>query len=96
MSSNTPPRKDSSLEMTAVRPRPDLAPTSTTAGVTVDMLADIERARRDAEDAIDTMVACPGPCRTCACCHGEAMVSVERAAAWRAEHEPPPSRPEAA
>jgi hypothetical protein len=94
--SDPPFRKDSSLELTAVRPRP---PLSDIPGPTIEQLADIERARRDAEDAIATLVPCPGPCRTCPCCHGAIMVSDERAKAWRAEHpeEPiPPSRPEAA
>lgn len=94
MSIDPPFRKDSSLELTAVRPRPALPDEDDI--MLTEMLSAAERDRRDREDAIPTLVACPGPCRTCPCCHGEAMVSVERAAAWKAEQEPPPSRPEAA
>jgi hypothetical protein len=82
--SDPPFRKDSSLEMTAVRPRPALPDADDI--MLTEMLAAAERTRRDAEDAIDTLVACPGPCNTCVCCRGEHMVSAERAAKWRADH----------
>lgn len=87
-----PDRKDSSLEMTAVRPRPTLddEPASTTTGPSIEQLADIERARRDAQDEIPTLVPCPG-CAGCRVCGDERMVSAERASAWkRGNPEPPP------
>jgi hypothetical protein len=96
MTDDLPPnRKDSSLELTAVRPRPVL-PDADYIMIT-DMLAAAERERRDIEDSIDTMVPCAA-CEHCPECHGLHMTSPERAAKYRSEHpsEPPPSRPEAA
>ena len=62
-----------------------------------DMLADAELARREHENTVDTLVACPGPCTACPCCKGAFMVSHEHRQRWLADNEPPPpSRPEAA
>ena len=76
--------------MTAVRPRPELAPVSTATGPTIEQLADVARARRDAEDSIDTMVPCPS-CASCPGCGGTHLVTVDRAAFLRSLEEPPPS-----
>lgn len=90
--SDPPFRRTSSSELTAVLPRPVL---STIPGPTIEQLADVERARRDAQDAIGTLVGCEW------CC-GAGMVTPEKAAYWRTRYpelepeEPvPPSRPEA-
>lgn len=83
-------KRTESTEMTAVIPRPDLPPRSTVPGPTIEQLADIERARRDAQDDVDTLVACPGPCATCPVCHGEHMVAAERAADFRRGNPEPP------
>lgn len=77
-------RRTSSTEMTVVRPREALPPTAAApmAGPTIEELADRERARRDAQDAIPTMVECPA-CRDCPL-RGEGvhMVPADVAAAW--------------
>lgn len=91
--STDPPKRYESTELTVVRPRDSLPPTSTVAGMTIEQLADVARARRDAQDDVDTLVACPG-CSGCTCCKGEHMVSAERAASWRRGNPEPP--PEAA
>jgi len=71
-------------DLTLVIDRDKLPPTpSTVPGPTIDMLADIERARRDSQDDVETLVACEGPCSTCPCCAGAHMMSVERWAEWR-------------
>jgi len=83
---NEPPKRTESAEITIVcpsSPRVPLAPVSTVPGPTVEQIADVERARREAQNDIETLVACPGPCMTCACCHGEHMVSADRAVEWR-------------
>ena len=92
--SDPPNRKDSSLELTAVRPRPVLAEDDDI--MLTEMLAAAERVRRDAQDEIGTLVSCEW-------CSGCGMVTPEKAADWRAKYpelaattEPPPSRPEAA
>lgn len=72
-------------ELTVVIDRDRLPPRSTVVGVTIDQLADIARARRDAQDATETLVACPGPCGACRVCRGKGMVSAERAAKYRRE-----------
>lgn len=91
-----PPKRTESQELTLVSPRSSLPPVSAIPGPTIEQLADIERARRDLEDSIDTLVACPGPCTTCPCCNGAHMVTHARRQQWLEENEPPPSRPEAA
>jgi hypothetical protein len=60
-------------------------PLSDIPGPSIEMLADIERARRDIEDAIDTMVPCAA-CEHCSECRGLHMTSPERAAKYRSEH----------
>lgn len=84
----TGPRHNSSLEMTAVMPRPplstpmlaamDLDPTNPE---TREMLA---QASVDERRAAPTLTLCPGPCRKCPCCHGERMITTGRADAWLA------------
>jgi hypothetical protein len=73
--SSEPPRYESSDEMTAVLPR---APVSEVPGPTIEQLADVERMKRDAQDA-ETLVSCPW------CC-GEGMVTPEKHALWMAKY----------
>lgn len=69
MSSEPPKRYES--ELTLVIDRDKLPPRSTTMGPTIEQLADIERARRDLEDEMPTMDACPAPgCADCSTCGG--------------------------
>ena len=94
------PKRTESAELTIAIPRESLPPTSTVAGMTVDMLADIKRAQRDLEDDRETQMECPW-CRV-------GLVSATQRDAWLAKYpeleppppsqpeEPPPSRPEAA
>jgi hypothetical protein len=87
-------KRTASGELTLPIPRHELAPVSAVSGdssapassvpgPTIEQLADIERARRDAEDERETLVECPGPCRDCPCCRGTGMVSPTRAAEWK-------------
>lgn|GEM_PF-5226181 len=88
------PRHYSSSEMTAVRPSPSTVP-----GPTIEQLDVIERHRRAIQESTETLVACPA-CAGCNCCHGEHMVSAERACEYRrvtaltacvpVDDEPPP------
>jgi len=90
-----PPKRRDSTAPTGVLPRvtrQDLDDVMLT-----DMLADAERARREHEDTVDTLVACPGPCTACPCCKGTFMISHEHRQQWLADYDPPPSsKPEAA
>lgn len=96
--SDVPPKRFES-ELTVVIDRDLLPPKpSTIPGPTIDMLAEIARAKRDLEDDVDTMVPCAA-CEHCRECGGLHMTSPQRAAKYRSEHPeppPPPSRPEAA
>jgi len=90
--SSSPPRKHSSLEMTAVRPGPRV-PLKDIEALDLDpdhpeTRALMARAQEGAQDA-ETMEPCPGPCRTCPCCHGARMVSPSRAATWKAQQAKP-------
>ncbi len=87
-SNDGPQRKETSP--TLVIDRSKLPPVSTR------LLADLDpdhpetralmvRAMND-HDEIETLIPCPGPCRDCPCCLGARMVTVARAALWRAEH----------
>lgn len=91
MSSDHPHRFAS--QPTVIIDRSKLPPV---ASLTLEEIADAERARRDAQDEIGTLVACKW-------CTGCGMVTPEKAAYWRARYpelaadEPiPPSRPEGA
>lgn len=88
-----PYRRPSSMEMTAVIPRDSLPPVSVVPGPTIEQIRDaekqvdeIERLRLEREDDLDTLVPCEGPCRQCPCCHGERIISAERAAEWNRMH----------
>jgi hypothetical protein len=80
MSSEPPKRFESELTVVIDRdklpPKPEAAPASTVFGPTAMQLADIERARRDIEDAKDrpTMMTCPW------CDDG--LVTPEKRAEW--------------
>ena len=76
-------RTASSDEMTAVTMRPDIPLTSTVPGPTIEQLVDVERARRDIEDATETMVPCPA-CQHCAGCGDLRLVTLDRANFLRA------------
>lgn len=82
-----PKRFESELTVVIDRSKlpPKESPVSTIPGPTIEHLAEIERARRDAQDATETLVACPGPCGACRVCRGKGMVSAERAAKYRRE-----------
>lgn len=91
MSGTLPPpplvRTESTDEMTAVIPR------SVVPGPTIEQLADVEgqlealeRARLEAQDMTETLVPCVGPCRTCACCKGEYLITADRLEEWRRTH----------
>jgi hypothetical protein len=81
-----------SQEMTAVLPRDCLPPPShqdldeldldPTHPETVSL-----RVRVVCRHECPTMIPCPR-CGTCACCDGARLVTVERAASWRASSEP--------
>jgi hypothetical protein len=62
-------------------------PTTDVSGPTIEQLADIERARRDLAEQVETLVTCP-QCAGCGCCGGLHMVSQERADAWRRASKP--------
>lgn len=77
--SSEPPKRNSSLEMTAVRPRPELRVFERSAddviGPTIEQLADVERARRDLEDETPTLDSCPAAgCADCVTCNGRHSV----------------------
>ncbi len=92
-------RKRFESELTVIIDRSKLPPPS---GPTIEQLADIERARRDAQDDRETQCECPW-------CH-IGLVSFAQRDAWLAKYpelavdqappsqpeEPPPSRPKAA
>lgn len=90
MSTSGPPKRNSSLEMTAVRPGPRV-PLRDLAALDLDpdhpeTRALMARAQEGNQDA-ETLEPCPGPCRACPCC-GNAlikMVTPSRAAAWKAD-----------
>ena len=102
--SDPPKRFESELtvviDRTKLPPKPDLDPISTIAGMTIEQLADVQRARRDAEQDRETQMECPW-------CH-VGLVSPTQHDAWLERYpelvppppsqpeEPPPSRPEAA
>lgn len=76
----TDEKRHESTEITMVcpsSPRVSLAPPSTDDGA-----VDVERARREAQDANETLVGCPA-CAGCPCCRGCHMVTVERACEYR-------------
>jgi hypothetical protein len=81
-------KHDSTDELTAVC----AAPASTIPGPTIEQLADLERARRDAAMERDTLMPCP-MCRA-------ATVTPLQQEYWLARYpelaanEPPPSQPE--
>lgn len=77
-----PPKRTESAEMTVVRPRDSLPPISSVPGPTIEQIDDVERARRHAQDDVETLVGCPG-CACCTVCHGEHMISETRAAEYR-------------
>ncbi len=82
-----PYRRTSSSELTAVLPRPALTDVH---GPTIEQLADVERARRDAEQERETQMECPW------CLNG--LCTPQQRAAWLEcypELVPaPPSQPE--
>lgn len=85
--SKPPPRKNSSLEMTAVLPRPPISMREVDA---LGLDPDHPETRalmlhaQAGNEAAETMEPCPGPCSTCPCCGGHAgMVSPSRAAQWK-------------
>lgn len=71
-------RRRTTTEPTLVIDRASLPPVSRVPGPTIEQLADIERVRRDLENAVETMVPCPA-CANCGGCKGVHMVSPERA-----------------
>lgn len=92
MTSRPPPRRPSSLEMTAVRPGPRVALRELQAldidpehPETKALMARAQEGNGDAE----TLEPCPGPCRACPCCGSSMvkMVTPSRAATWKADHE---------
>ncbi len=92
MNNDDPPKRTESTELTIVRPRESLAPMSTRP-VTIEDVGYVERTLRSVQDDVPTLVACPA-CAECRCCHGEHMVTGERAVTWTRDHEtdsePPP------
>ncbi len=78
--SSEPPKRHSSTELTAVRPRDSLPPISMAVGPTVDELADVARAHRDASDEAVTLLPCPACGVDCALCANARMVTPEVAA----------------
>lgn len=86
--SGPPPKRNSSLEMTAVRPGPRVS-LRDLASLDLDpehpeTRALMARAQEGREDA-ETLEPCPGPCRSCPCCHGDRMVTPTKAAMWKAQ-----------
>jgi hypothetical protein len=68
------PKRYESTELTIVIPRDALAPpASTVPGPTIEQLADLARAERDAQDEIETATECP-------CCSGTGIVDFARRA----------------
>ncbi len=81
-----PPRYRSSAEMTAVVPRDRLPPPSSALLSSLDPnhpeTRDLMLRASDGHEEMETLVPCPGPCRTCECCHGARMVTADRAAEY--------------
>ena len=67
--SDGPPKRYSSTELTAVIPRESLAPVSMAVPPTLDELADVAQAHREAQDEYPTLVPCPN-CSDCGLCGG--------------------------
>jgi hypothetical protein len=84
--SKPPPRYRSSAEMTAVVPRDRLPPPSASMIATLDPSHPETREMlvraSDGHEEMETLIPCPGPCRTCECCHGARMVTADRAAEY--------------
>ena len=77
------PKRYSSTELTAVIPRESLAPVSMAVPPSLDELADVAQAHRDAQAEAITMVECPN-CEGCGLCGGARMVTPRVAARHRA------------
>jgi len=88
-----PPKRHESAEITVVSSR------SVVPGPTIQMIDEIERHRRDAQNDVETLVACPC-CEKCKVCFGRGMVSAERSCEYKrvatltacvpVDDEPPP------
>lgn len=88
-----PGRKDSSLEMTAVRPPPRVSVAEIEAiGLdpdhpeTKEMIARAGESPEDDDDSIkdrETIARCP-VCIACACCGGKGTLTIDEAAAYEA------------
>lgn len=84
-SSRPPPKRNSSLEMTAVRPGPRVS-LSSIASLDLDPnhpeTHELMRRAQAGNEEEETKDACPA-CRGCLCCGDTRMVTPSRAAEWR-------------